>query len=319
MNWKIILIISSLINFILLMFIFNKYQISHDDYIFKLDQSMELTEYEINRQSEFSRRGVRYRLDKQPKLKKPISKIFLDIENEKDEINEFLDAYAEGIQSDVNDTSVIGMNNRIIPLKVIEENDRINYINNKLEDSLDSLSYFFEMAIDTCRKELYRKPSDNYIAETKNKIPNFDFKSKLEKIKGASVLESKVILNSIKLDIANVVSVYTNRIIDVIPRRGEYEFEKLKVVINPKNNYVKHGEQYEADLGIVLYSPVLAKSSVFTINGKEYHADEEGLIHYKEKARSLGKRTLKLKVKVNNKLTGEIMSSSSTFDYQVIP
>ena len=77
------------------------------------------------------------------------------------------------------------------------------------------------------------------------------------------------------------------------------------------------GEKFEAEVAIGAFSNEFAKTSSITVNGTRINLNDEGKGTYTETAKSYGKKTLNMKARVENPLTGEVIEGSSSFDYEV--
>ncbi len=97
----------------------------------------------------------------------------------------------------------------------------------------------------------------------------------------------------------------------------EVVLDKFFPIMNAKKGYVIKGEKFESEVAIGAFSQEFAQNATITVNGTGVRLNEEGKGTYTETANSYGKRVLNMKATVENPLTGETRTGTSTFEYEV--
>jgi hypothetical protein len=319
MNWKRILIISLLVNLILLAAIWYKYSMTNHPSTEKIDALIQTSLAMNSRAIDGSVEYMEPTLRKRPKLRETIADGISKMRESNSETIGKINELVMKIETIENDTGGIDLERRVLPYQLLTADGGLDSMELFIARHLVFMDKTFEETILNSKKELKKLLPDNYVENIRSSVPKLDIEAKVKSLKNVSLLESRLVLHSIQLDMSNVESVYINAIADLIPSHHKTRFEKLKVVIHPKTSRVILGEKYEAELAVVGYFPSFAKNSTIKINGKEYPFSEDGLVHYKVKPNRVGKHTLKLEAQVLNELSGERMSSSSTYEYNVLP
>lgn len=123
-------------------------------------------------------------------------------------------------------------------------------------------------------------------------------------------------LEKFKSDARSAEAMMVNDLASLVGGR-ELKLNKFFPIMNAKKGYVIKGEKFDAEVAIGAFSDEFAKTSNITVNGQRVSLNAEGVGKFSETANTLGKRTLKLNASVTNPLSGEKMSGSSTFEYEV--
>lgn len=124
------------------------------------------------------------------------------------------------------------------------------------------------------------------------------------------------VLTKFQTDARNAQALAANEFAQLVGGR-EVVLDKFFPIMNAKRGYVIKGEKFEAEVAIGAFSNEFAKTSTITVNGTRINLNDEGKGTYSETANSYGKKTLNLKARVENPLTGEVIEGSNTFDYEV--
>ncbi len=123
-------------------------------------------------------------------------------------------------------------------------------------------------------------------------------------------------LEKLKSDARAAEALMVNDLAGLVGGR-ELKLNKFFPIMNAKRGYVIKGEKFEAEVAIGAFSSEFAKTSSISVNGKRISLNAEGKGTFTETASTLGKRSLKLSASVTNPLSGEKMSGTSSFDYEV--
>lgn len=319
MNWKSILMISLLINVILLAAIWYKYSITNHPSTEKIDALVQ-TSLRMNKDAtKNSYYSIQPILSKKPKLKESINDGIDKMQEANSEAIDKIGGLILKIEEIKNDTGGVDLERRVLPYQLLTEEGGLDSLRQFIPRHLAFMDKAFEETILNSSKELRKMLPDNYVEEVRSTVPELNIDEKIRSLKNISVLESRLVLHSIQLDLSNVEGIYISAIEDLISNYRTPRFERLKVVIHPKTSRVKLGEKYKAELAVAGYSPSLTKNATLNINGKEYPFDEDGFVRYKVKPNKLGKHSLKMEARIVNELSGEVMNSSSTYEYNVVP
>lgn len=124
------------------------------------------------------------------------------------------------------------------------------------------------------------------------------------------------ILEKFKSDARSAEATMVNDLAGLVGGR-ELKLDKFFPLMNAKKGYIIKGEKFEAEVAIGAFSSEFAKSSSISVNGQRISLNAEGKGKFSETANKLGKKTLKMNASVTNPLSGEKMSGSSTFEYEV--
>ncbi|HKK89226.1 MAG TPA: GldM family protein, partial [Saprospiraceae bacterium] len=124
------------------------------------------------------------------------------------------------------------------------------------------------------------------------------------------------VLTKFQTDARNAQALAANEFAQLVGGR-EVVLDKFFPIMNAKRGYVIKGEKFEAEVAIGAFSNEFAKTSSITVNGTRINLNDEGKGTYTETANKYGKKTLNLKARVENPLTGEVIEGSSSFDYEV--
>jgi gliding motility-associated protein GldM len=96
----------------------------------------------------------------------------------------------------------------------------------------------------------------------------------------------------------------------------DIKFDQFFPVAAAKKGYVIRGEEYEADIFLSAYSSSAGENTRIFVNGNQM-AMEDGRATYKTTTRGLGEQSYKVRIEVENPLTGEVESYDNTFNYEV--
>jgi hypothetical protein len=110
---------------------------------------------------------------------------------------------------------------------------------------------------------------------------------------------------------------YLNYISD---KMSAYEFRcmwRYKVAIAPRKSVLIEGEKFEADIFIVNY-PYLGGLISYTVDTQKLPV-ENGIASFSKMETTTGLKTYKAQAIVRNPATGESTSSSTEFEYHVLP
>ena len=123
-------------------------------------------------------------------------------------------------------------------------------------------------------------------------------------------------LTKLQTDARNAQGTMVNKLAELVGGR-ELKLNKFFPVMNAKKGYVIKGEKFEAEVAIGAFSSEFAKTSSISVNGQKIKLNAEGKGTFSETANSTGKKNLKLTANVVNPLSGEKMSGTSEFEYEV--
>ena len=123
-------------------------------------------------------------------------------------------------------------------------------------------------------------------------------------------------LTKLQTDARNTQATAVNKFAELVGGR-ELKLNKFFPIMNAKKGYIIKGEKFEATVAIGAFSNEFAKSSSVSVNGQRIKLNSEGQGTFSETANSTGEKTLKLTANVTNPLSGEKMSGSSEFKYEV--
>lgn len=321
MNWKTIFIVSIIFNILLIMLLINKYNLSNHSSTEKIDVVLDTSSSLVDRHCDHLVRKIESNIRKTPKLKKPITVGIVKLRETEHDTKEYIDELISKIETIKNDSGEIDLERRVKPYTLLKENNDLEKLLPQIESTLDSIESSFDELMIALRKGFNNKLPEEFEEKTKATINPVDFEAKIKSLKNISLLETRMVLHSIQLDLSNISSIYLNAIEDAINLSFDdsEQFNRLKVIVHPKSTRVKLGEKYEAQLGIVKYFSSANGNAFIFVNDKEYPLGEDGLVHFKERPTKVGKRILNLKSKITNPLSGEVMTSSSSFEYNVLP
>lgn len=98
----------------------------------------------------------------------------------------------------------------------------------------------------------------------------------------------------------------------------EVVLDKFKVVSSPKKTYVMEGETFETDIFLSASASEGNNTGLeIYVNGSKLAVGEDGVANYKSGSGSVGKKTYKAVINVENPITKEITPYESTFEYEV--
>ncbi len=124
------------------------------------------------------------------------------------------------------------------------------------------------------------------------------------------------VLTKFQTDARNAQALAANEFAQLVGGK-EIVLNKFFPIMNAKRGYVIKGEKFESEVAIGAFSSEFAKTSSITVNGTNIRLNDEGRGTYTETANSYGKKTLNMRARVENPLTGEVMEGTSSFDYEV--
>jgi gliding motility-associated protein GldM len=96
----------------------------------------------------------------------------------------------------------------------------------------------------------------------------------------------------------------------------DIKFDKFKVAIAPKKAYLIRGDKFEADVYLAAYSSSPGGNVSISVNGSGLGL-KEGVGHYETTPSGIGKQTVKANATIRNPLTGQVMTSEGSFEYEV--
>ena len=96
----------------------------------------------------------------------------------------------------------------------------------------------------------------------------------------------------------------------------DIKFDKFKVAIAPKKAYLIRGDKFEADVYLAAYSSTPGSNVSISVNGTGLGL-KEGVGHYETTPSGIGKQTVKANASIKNPLTGQVVTSEGTFEYEV--
>ncbi len=316
MNTKHLFIISMTLNIFILIGISYKANIKMPEYISKLDETILESKVILRNNSRTNNDYLRRRLDRIPKIKEGITNAISSIRE-------------SGLSTE---KTLVNINNRAFDFsgkdstkleKRIEINSyynnekRVDTIRQTLNSAIDSINYHYKAAILETQKEKNLIIAENFMDELEKNIPKINIEDRMNALKHSSWKESELILNSLILDIENLVYSYTSSIKKMIPENN-IKYNKVKLGIQSEQKTIKEGDTFKVKIGLMTYTDQLDSKSYLEINGTKYHFDENGKIKYSEWPKKKGKNEIKLKAAIVNPLSGETMTAKSSFEYKHI-
>ncbi len=96
----------------------------------------------------------------------------------------------------------------------------------------------------------------------------------------------------------------------------EIKFDAFEPVVSASKGYVIRGEKYEADVFLSAYSTSAGDNTKIFVNGNNLPV-ENGKATYEANSSSIGTKKYKVRIEVENPLTGEVKSYEKEFEYEV--
>ncbi len=125
------------------------------------------------------------------------------------------------------------------------------------------------------------------------------------------------LLSKFQNDARNAQALINSELASLTYSRCELVLEKYFPIMNPKKGYIVKGEKFESEVAIGSFSRKFSETSIIIINGDTLTLNDEGKASYVDRANSYGRKTLNMKAIVENTETGETISGTSSFDYEV--
>lgn len=135
-----------------------------------------------------------------------------------------------------------------------------------------------------------------------------------ENFEGKTIEEAYLTL----LQLQNKLHLSTNNLLRFLSEqvsRYELSYDRFNLVMDAPNTTIQLGETFTADILLGAYSSTA--DFEFSVNGQEIpQKDGQGL--YKVTPSSIGKKTIELKIKVKNKMTGVTDIFRKNYTYEVV-
>ena len=131
-------------------------------------------------------------------------------------------------------------------------------------------------------------------------------------------LNQKTYLIALKNQIKMDEILYLNYYLDKTSSRFCGFIPKFRVGIAPKKATVILGEKFEADVFIGTYSIYITDSTKISVNNENLQI-VGGMAHYSKTEKTTGLKTIRLTGAIRNPATGQITTTSSEFEYHVLP
>lgn len=315
---------------------------------FDLNDSLKKSEQIASEGANKTKEGIQGVLDKKPELREPLN---TGIDKSKAAVDAFVD-YVEGIKNNlidaggnknggVDDGDYIeshghkvpaGKKNKDITTDILVSKGKGDEIAVKVGELRTQLIQIYREAIShpAVMKEQRLDPTkiDAKVKEYEAALNLEIEKDWQEKAEGhkASWADYKFrqmplaavlpILTKLQTDARNGQADATNKLAALV---GSFEIKlnQFFPVISAKKGYVIKGEPFEAEVAIGAFSDKFASGATISVNGQSIKLDATGKGKYVVTPSSLGKQNLNLVANVVNPITGEKMSGTSTFEYEV--
>ncbi len=295
-----------------------------------------------------TRKGIQPLLDKKPKLKEPLNE---GLDKVTAITSEFI-GYVEAIKDTLIDNGgnhnggvddgdykqdkngkatnkPKGMKNKDFTTRLMVKEDGPQY-GNKLEaqisETRQKLIEVYTNTIKACATEAKLKDdevasriqsfTDNITLAVDSSWTKTDKASWAEyKFKQMPLAACIPTLTKLQADAKNAETSMVNDLAQLVGGR-EIKLNKFFPVMNAKKGYVIKGEKFEAEVAIGAFSDEFAKSAKISVNGQNIRLNG-GKGTFTETANSIGKKKLRMNATVINPLSGEKMTGSSEFEYEV--
>jgi hypothetical protein len=185
------------------------------------------------------------------------------------------------------------------------------FLDQKINEIRDSLTQYQVYLDDISYKEKLQEMQKQY--GSRNLISNDTFWQSLKNKTNADALAQLTFLqNQIILDKIPYLN-YTYNLV-----ASDMVFDAYKLAIAPKKAVLILGDKFEMDAYVAKYSSFNGSDVSFWINNQEIPV-KEGVAHFVNEDKTIGKKTVKAIARIRNPLTGATMESISEFEYEVLP
>lgn len=125
------------------------------------------------------------------------------------------------------------------------------------------------------------------------------------------------LLSQIQSNTQNAEAIMVNQFVEMAGGRV-LDIDRFFPIVNAEKSYVIKGEPFKARISLGAYSSRLDPSNVkITVNGQPVRLGPDGLADFSQIARETGSKKLVLKSEVTNPLTNEVITGSTTYEYEV--
>jgi hypothetical protein len=195
-------------------------------------------------------------------------------------------------------------NNSVNPFS---SSDKINEIKAKLQG-------FSQILLDSIKGEVDRKRVQEQLYVPKLLSDNSFWHLMTQLPANGALAKLSLIQNKIKTDEIIALNYQYNS--TDIPCWGSPTISKTMIV--PKKAVLFENEVFEADIYLVSYSVNYNSNITIKVNGKPLEM-KEGVTHFKGRTETVGIKTIKAEAFIRNSLTGQIITTEGSFEYQVLP
>jgi gliding motility-associated protein GldM len=136
---------------------------------------------------------------------------------------------------------------------------------------------------------------------------------KFKQMPVAAVMPS---LTKLVADAKTTETALLNYYMDKVSGRVEIKLDKFIVAISPKKAYLIRGDKFEANVSLGAYSSNPGAGLSISVNGSGIPINA-GVGHYETTPTGLGKQTVKATASIKNPATGETITSTGEFEYEV--